>query len=125
MFTIKIRGVLLDILPEISLYVYVNSRRMRAVRAEPGKDTFIPLHEKDLTKEHSNTILESHISLKYKRDGTIKGSTVAGSNKKKYFIYKEYVISPTFTTESALLTCMIDAEENRDVATVNTPNAFI
>ena len=89
------------------------------------KDTFIPLHEKDLTKEHSNTILESHISLKYKRDGTIKGSTVAGSNKKKYFIYKEYVISPTFTTESALLTCMIDAEENRDVATVNTPNAFI
>ena len=63
--------------------------------------------------------------LKQKRDGTIKGRTVAGGNKQRDFISKEDASSPTVATESVLLTCIIDAEEGRDVAIIDIPNAFI
>ena len=38
---------------------------------------------------------------------------------------KENAASPTAMTESILLTAVIDAEEHRDVAMVDIPNAFI
>ena len=38
---------------------------------------------------------------------------------------REDVSSPTVSTESVLLTATIDAEEGRDVATADVPNAFI
>ena len=38
---------------------------------------------------------------------------------------REDVASPTVATESILLTAVIEAEEGRDVATVDIPNAFI
>jgi hypothetical protein len=38
---------------------------------------------------------------------------------------KEDVSSPTATMESILLTCVIDAKEERDTAVVDIPNAFI
>ena len=63
--------------------------------------------------------------LKEKRDGSIKGRTVAGGNKQRDYISKEDASSPTVATESVLLTCIIDAEEGRDVAVINIPNAFI
>jgi hypothetical protein len=69
--------------------------------------------------------LESHLFLKLKLDLTIKGRTVAGGNRQKGFITKEDATSPTVATESVLLTAVIDALENRDVAVVDIPNAFI
>ena len=45
------------------------------------RDTFIPVHWKDLTREQRLTVLESHMFLKLKRSGDIKGRTVAGGNK--------------------------------------------
>ena len=78
-----------------------------------------------MTKEHSNTILQSHILLKESRDGTLKGITVAGSNKQRDFISKEDASSPTVSTESVLLTCIIYTEEHRDVATMDISNLFI
>ena len=63
--------------------------------------------------------------LKEKRDGSIKGRTVAGGNKQRDYISKEDASSPTVATESVLLTCIIDAEEERDVAVIDIPNAFI
>ena len=47
------------------------------------RDTFVPLHRKYLTKEQRNTILESHLFLKEKRDGTLKGGTVEVGNKQR------------------------------------------
>ncbi len=32
---------------------------------------------------------------------------------------------PTIATEAILLSCIIDAEEERDVTVINIPNAFI
>ena len=63
--------------------------------------------------------------LKEKRTGEIKGRTVAGGNKQRDFLSKEEVSSPTVATESVLLTCIIEADEGRDVATIDIPNAFI
>jgi hypothetical protein len=78
-----------------------------------------------LAATQRQTILESHMFLKEKRDGSIKGRTVAGGNKQWDYISKEDASSPTVATESVLLTCIIDAEEGRDVAVINIPNAFI
>ncbi len=33
--------------------------------------------------------------------------------------------SPTVSSEAVMLTCVVDANENREVAIVDTPNAFI
>ena len=89
------------------------------------RNTFKPLHWKQLTETQRKTVLESHMFLKEKRDGKIKGRTVAGGNKQRDYISKEDASSPTVTTESVLLSCIIDAEEERDVAVIDIPNAFI
>jgi len=50
---------------------------------------------------------------------------VIGGNKQHDYITKADVSSPTVTAEAVMLTCVIDAQENRDVAVVDIPNAFI
>jgi hypothetical protein len=45
--------------------------------------------------------------LMEKRDGKIKGRTVAGGNKQRDYISKENVSSPPVTTESVLFSCHI------------------
>ena len=89
------------------------------------RDTFKPKHWRDLTHTQRQIVLESHMFLKEKRDGKIKGRTVAGGNKQRDYISKEDASSPTVATESVLLTCIIDAEEESDVAVIDIPNAFV
>ena len=48
-----------------------------------------------------------------------------GRNKQRGYIYKEHASSPTVASESVVLSCIIDAEEGRDVAVIDIPNAFI
>jgi hypothetical protein len=60
-----------------------------------------------------------------KRNGLIKGRTVAEDNKQCNFISKEDASSPTVAKVSVLLTCIVYAEEEWDVAVINIPNAFI
>ena len=62
---------------------------------------------------------------KGKKNGDIKGRTVAGGNKQRDFISKENSSSPDVSTEAVLLSCVIDAEEEHDVAVINISNAFI
>jgi hypothetical protein len=50
---------------------------------------------------------------------------VAGGNKEQDYISKEDASSPTVPTEAVLLSCIIDAEEGRDVTVIDIPNAFI
>ncbi len=63
--------------------------------------------------------------VKKKSSGVIKARKVAGGNKQRDFISKESASSPTVATELVLLTSMIDSLEDRDVAIVDIPNAFI
>ncbi len=89
------------------------------------RDTFKPMHWRELSHTQRQLVLESHMFLKEKRDGKTKGRTVAGGNKQRGYIQKEDASSPTVATESVLLTCIIDAEEGRDVAVIDIPNACI
>jgi hypothetical protein len=50
---------------------------------------------------------------------------VIGGNKQQDYIIKEDVSSPTVTAETVMLTCVIDAQEGRDVTVVDIPNAFV
>ena len=89
------------------------------------RGTFKPVKITDLSGTEKASILESHMFLKKKRDNSIKVRTVAGGNKRRDFISKEDSRSPTVATEAVLLTCAIDAQEGRDVAVIDIPNAFI
>jgi hypothetical protein len=50
---------------------------------------------------------------------------VAGGNKQRDDVTKEDVSTPTVLAEAVMLTCVIDAHENRDVAVIDIPNAFV
>ena len=63
--------------------------------------------------------------LKEKRDGAIKGRAVDGGNKQRDYISKEDVISPIVATKAVLMSCITDAEEDRDVAVIDIPKSFI
>jgi hypothetical protein len=89
------------------------------------RNTFRPKHWSELSKTQRQTVLESHMFLKEKRDGSLKERTVAGGNKQRDYISKEDASLPTVATEAVLLSCIINAEEGRDVAVIDIPNAFI
>jgi hypothetical protein len=66
------------------------------------RDTFLLKHWKDLNETQRKTILESHVFPKEKRDGKIKGRTVAGGNNQRDYISFSLAV---------LLAYGIDAEE--------------
>jgi hypothetical protein len=97
----------------------------RPVKQLHFRNTFKPNHWRELIQVQRQTLLESHMFLKQKRDGKIKGRTVAGGNKQRDYISKEDASSPEVARESVLLLCIIDSEEERDVAVVDIPNTFV
>ncbi len=88
-------------------------------------NSFRPVYWKDVNKERWKQILESHMFVKKKLTGQIKARKVAGGNKQRDFISKENASSPTVATESVLLTSLVDAQENCNIAIVDIPNVFI
>jgi hypothetical protein len=50
------------------------------------RKTFKPKHWRELSKAQRQTVMESHMFVKLKRDGKIKGRTVAGGNKQRDYI---------------------------------------
>ena len=89
------------------------------------RNSYKPMHWHKLTKKQKEQVLKSHIFVEEKRDGTIKARKVIGGNKQRDYITTEDVRSPTVIAEAVMLTCVIDAQENRDVAVVDIPNAFV
>jgi hypothetical protein len=89
------------------------------------RNTFLPIDWETLTPDARKSMMESHMFLKLKRDGTLKGRTVAGGDKQRGTIDKADASSPTVSLESVLLTSVIDAQERREVATIDIPNAFV
>jgi len=89
------------------------------------RECFQPIRAETLNKEESKRALESLIFLVEKRDGTIKSRHCANGSLQRMWMSREDTSSPTVSTESTLLTAVIEAEEGRDVATCDIPNAFI
>ena len=79
----------------------------------------------ELTNNQRSKVLQSHMFVVRKRTGETKARVVAGGNLQRGHVTKEESSSPTVSTESVLLTSIIDALEERDVAIIDIPNAFI
>jgi Reverse transcriptase (RNA-dependent DNA polymerase) len=78
----------------------------------------------ELTQEEKQWALEYLMFLTEKRCGRIKARGCADGLKQRQYINKEQASSPTVSLEALILTCIIEAREERDVGTCNVPGAF-
>ena len=78
-----------------------------------------------LSPEQRKDTLQYLMFLKQKRNGTIKGRGCADGRKQRATTTKEEASSLTVAIESVMLSCVIDAKEGRDEATVDIPGAFM
>ena len=60
-----------------------------------------------------------------KMDKTIKARHCANGSTQRSYIPKEKSSSPTVSTDSVLITGVIDAKQQRDVMTIDMSNAFV
>lgn len=97
----------------------------KEMRQLHNRIAFRPVHPEDLTKEELKYAMESLIFLTEKRSGEIKARTCADGSTQRGYISKEESTSPTAATDSVLVTGTIDAKQERDVMTLDVPNAFI
>ena len=84
-----------------------------------------PIDVSSMSASERKKALESLMFLVEKKDGKIKARHCANGSKQRQWMRSEEAASPTVMAESVLLTAGIEAKEQRDVATFDTPNAFI
>ena len=89
------------------------------------RECFYPIRKSSLNETERKRALESLIFLTEKRDGSVKTRHCANGSTQRVYMDREEVSSPTVSTEATILTAIIEAEEERDVATCDIPNAFI
>ena len=69
--------------------------------------------------------MNSFTFLTEKRDGTIRARVCSNGGTQRSYIDKHGATSPIATTEALMTTEGIHAKQNRDVITLNIPNAFV
>ena len=84
-----------------------------------------PRHKHELTREERSRTLNYLMFIKRKRCGRVKGRGCADGRKQRLYTEKQDTTSPTAMTESVFLTCVVDAHQKRDVATVDIPGALM
>ena len=89
------------------------------------KSVFAPLHAKDLTPKQRAQALRAINLIKEKRDGALKGRSCADGRPQKALYAKEDSASPTVSTDALMFSLMIDAFEERDVATADVVGAYL
>ena len=77
----------------------------------------------DLSWKQKRGALEYLMKLKQKKDGSIKGRGCADGSKQHPL--SDDTSSPTVSTKALFISCVIDAHEGRDIATVDIPGAFL
>ena len=90
-----------------------------------NRKVFEPIHTNELTALEKKRAMESLIFLTEKQDETVKARTCANGSTQRTYVTKEEAASPTAATESVILTASIEAKQQRDVITLDTPNAFV
>ena len=78
-----------------------------------------------LSKQQKDEAVNLLMFLKEKDNGTVKGHGCADGKKQRNKYKKEVTALPTVATESVLMTAVIGNKENRDVAVVDIPGAFL
>ena len=90
-----------------------------------NRKVFKPVKLSELTQKEKQRAMSSLIFLTEKRDGTIKARACSNGSTQRSYINKQEAASPTVSTEALLTTAVIDAKQNRDVITLDIPNAFV
>ena len=89
------------------------------------KEVFIPILFEDLKPEERKKALSAISLIEEKRNGNVKGRTVADGSQQRSYIDKGDAASPTVTTEAVLITSAIEASERRVVVTCDISGAFL
>ena len=84
-----------------------------------------PLLPSEISPTVKATALGYLMFLKKKRNGIIKGRGCADGRPQRLYKSKDETSSPTACIESIFLTAIVDAHEERDVAVVDIPGAFL
>ena len=69
--------------------------------------------------------MECFMFLVEKKDKLVKARTVVNGSTQRPYTPKEEVASPTAATDSIFVTATVEAKQNRDVMTLDIPNAFV
>jgi hypothetical protein len=88
-------------------------------------DVFEPLDAFKLTDTQKAEALHALSVIKEKCCGKLKGRMVADGSAQRGKYSKEETGSPTIASDALFLTIMIDAYENRDVATADISGAYL
>ena len=83
------------------------------------------MEAKPLTTTQKQEALGYLMFLKCKRNGKIKARGCADGQPQRAYIPQEDARAPTISTEAVFMTAVIDAMENRMVAVVDIPGAFM
>ena len=89
------------------------------------KGAYEPIQATDLTETQQTKALRIINLIKEKRNGHLKGRSVADSRPQRELYTKDETSSPTATPESVLLTALIEAVEDRRVAVADVTGAYL
>ena len=89
------------------------------------KGAYEPIQAVDLTKTQQKKALRVINLTEEKRNGRLKGRSVADGRPQRMLYTKEETSSPTTTPESVFLTTLIDAVEDRHVVVADVTGAYL
>jgi len=89
------------------------------------REVFEEIAYESLSREDKRLALPILLFLTEKRNGDIKGRLCADGRKQRVWMVKTDTKSPTVATEALFYLFMIDAYEDRTVATVDLPGHFL
>ena len=78
-----------------------------------------------MTEEQNKDALEMLMFIKENRDGTIKACGCVDGRTQREKYNNVYATSPPFSTEAVLISAVIDAYAEQDVAVVDIPGSYI
>jgi hypothetical protein len=78
-----------------------------------------------LTREQRMAALRAIILIKEKRDGRLKGRTVTDGRSQRTLYNKSETASPMVSSDALILSIIIDAYEQRNVATADVAGAYL
>jgi Reverse transcriptase (RNA-dependent DNA polymerase)/Zinc knuckle len=89
------------------------------------QNVYEPIHPKLLTRAQRRGALRAINLIKEKRDGKLKGRTVADGSTQRPLYEKHETASPTLSSDALLLSILMDAYEGRDVAIADIAGAYL
>ena len=86
---------------------------------------FTPIHVNKMSADEKKKAQDALLFLTEKRDKSVKGRMVFNGKPTREWMSREDSASPTASNEGIALTAVVDVKDERDVMSLDIPNAFI